>query len=181
MNQKAIVQWIMEQFINKESLCVDMTLGNGNDLVRMAKLSTQGELYGFDIQEEAIRRSKEKFSEGSHIHLILDSHENFSNYVKSPIDFAIYNLGYLPGGDKDIYTMVDSTLGSLKQLLTQLKVGGNVVITAYPGHAMGKRESLKIKELLSTLSQKSYEVLFFDLLNQINNPPEVYWIRKMGQ
>ena len=56
---------------------------------------------------KAIERTKEKLAcenLDKHVILILDGHENIDLYVKEEVDFVIYNLGYLPRGDKNIIT-----------------------------------------------------------------------------
>ncbi len=60
MNQRDIVQWIMRKTIKENSICVDMTLGNGNDLVYIMNLAMNGKVYGFDIQRVAIQRTNKK-------------------------------------------------------------------------------------------------------------------------
>ena len=55
-----LVKLIMERVIQENDLCIDATLGNGNDALYMYKLG--GRVSGFDIQDEAIKNSKSKFS-----------------------------------------------------------------------------------------------------------------------
>ena len=35
------------------------------------------------------------------LYLVNDSHENFSKYINEKVDCIMYNLGFLPGGDKN--------------------------------------------------------------------------------
>lgn len=42
--------------------------------------------------------------------LIEDSHANLAHYVSEPIGLIVFNLGYLPGGDKQRATQAETTL-----------------------------------------------------------------------
>ena len=181
MNQRDIVQWIMRKTIKENSICVDMTLGNGNDLVYIMNLAMNGKVYGFDIQRVAIQRTKEKIKPSHRIQLINDSHENIDLYIHENIDFGVYNLGYLPSGNRNITTSVHSTMFSLKVLLNKLNHDGNIVISTYPRHREGYCEDIEIKKYLTTLNQHEFDVLHFDYLNRRNSPPKVYWITKVGK
>ena len=80
------------------------------------------------------------------IKLILDRHENFKQYISENIDGAIFNLGYLPGGDKNITTKTNSTLKCLEDALECLNVHGVVVVVIYVGHHEGAIEGKGIFE-----------------------------------
>ncbi|WP_099203263.1 tRNA (mnm(5)s(2)U34)-methyltransferase [Miniphocaeibacter massiliensis] len=179
-NTKSIVDYYINKFKNKEITAVDMTAGNGNDIYNIAKtVNINSKIYGFDILEKAIEKSKEKLSKLTiNCKLILDSHSNIKNYIYTKIDLAIYNLGFLPGGDKNITTNYSTVLESLNYLITMLNNGGIVIFTFYPGHKSGLEESEKIEEYLSKLNQKEYNVLKFNFINQINNPPYVVVIER---
>ena len=50
---------LMEKAASNGDIVVDGTVGNGNDTVFLAKLvGPTGKVYGFDIQKEAIERTK---------------------------------------------------------------------------------------------------------------------------
>ena len=106
-NCNGILNLFLQDYKDKNLVAVDMTLGNGNDLRKLFRtLGKESVFYGFDIQELSIQNTKDKFSENelSKINLILDSHEYIDKYVKENIDIAVYNLGYLPKGEKKIVT-----------------------------------------------------------------------------
>ena len=99
-------------------------------------------------------------------------------FVKENIDFAIYNLGYLPKGDKNITTNAVDVEKSLKKLLGKLNKNGVIFITFYIGHLCGQIESAEISRVLKNLEQKEFTVLKFLFENQKNNPPYVVMIQK---
>ena len=104
---------------------------------------------------------------------ILDSHANIDKYIKPKVDLVIFNLGYLPKGDKNITTTWDSTITAIKKSLEILSPRGKIFITVYPGHPAGELESEKITEFLANLDYKKYTVLKMNFVNKINNPPYV--------
>ncbi len=82
---------------------IDATAGNGKDTLLLSQLVPNGYVIGFDIQEIAIQRSRERLKERSHVTLHLRSHEEIDRIpLPFPPRLIIYNLGYLPGGNKAI-------------------------------------------------------------------------------
>ena len=157
-------------------IAVDATCGRGNDTLFLAELFSK--VYAFDIQEDAITSTKDKTKDKSNVEVILDSHENICTYVTEGIDAVMYNLGYLPNGDKLKTTKHESTLKSIEASLSKLNVDGIITIICYPGHEEGKVESIEIEKYLRELNQKEYDVIKYDFINQINNPPYLLAIRK---
>lgn len=180
-----IIDRYIERFVMPESRVIDATLGNGQDSLKIAqRLGAKGHLYSFDIQAEAIERSRELLKEAkidpSQVSLIHDSHIHFKNYLapEEKIDFIIYNLGYLPRGDKSITTVAKSTLKSVEIGLSLLKPYGVMVIAVYHGHETGKEERDQLAQYLSTLDQQHYHVFRQQFINQKNHPPFLYLIER---
>ncbi len=143
-----------EHYVQPGDLVIDATCGNGKDLLFLAKLlGGKGSLVAYDIQKEALEQAELTLSslneqERSIISLKLASHEHFTEENAALI---VYNLGYLPGGDKSLTTMTASTLTSLKNALTTLKPGGLLSVTCYPGHEEGAREALAVRAFFEEL------------------------------
>lgn len=181
-NVHSIVNWIIENIVEEHWICVDATVGNGNDFLKILNKLNNGFLYGFDVQEIAINTTKsllESENSKSNYKLILDSHENVKSHIFENIDFFIMNLGYLPGGDKNITTTKNSTKSFLENAIDILNINGIGVVVFYPGHEMGKDEFIYINEYLSRLDQKLYNILKFDFINQRNNPPQLIVIERI--
>lgn len=174
-NTKTLVDELMKNKIPKSKTCLDLTFGNGNDSYKMLSINKDIKVYGFDIQKSCIDNSKT--IDG--LMAINDSHLNFDSYVYTNIDFAIFNLGYLPGGDKNITTEYDIVIKTLEKLLIVLNDEGQIVITFYPGHKPGLEESIKVIKFLQTLNQKKFNVVRYDFINQINNPPFICLIERI--
>lgn len=183
-NVHTIVDDIIETIIEDDWICVDATVGNGLDACKIVeKVKDKGIFYGFDIQKRALENTKELFEsleyEGNNIFLFEDNHENIRKYVKSNIDFFIMNLGYLPGGDKNITTKWKSTISFIKNALEIININGIGIIVFYPGHKEGYDELLYVSEYLSELDQKSFNVLKYEFINQKNNPPQLVVIERI--
>ncbi len=161
---------------------VDATAGNGYDTLFLAeKVGASGHVYAFDIQEEALIKTEDRLKEHKiegWVTLFQDGHENLLQYIQKPISVAMYNLGYLPGGDRQITTKHQTVVQSLKQALTLLKPCGIVTIVLYPGHEQGAEEKKHIMPMIRDLSSPDYTALHNALLNQGNDPPELMVIQK---
>ncbi|MBR6529596.1 MAG: class I SAM-dependent methyltransferase [Firmicutes bacterium] len=165
-------------YIDKESIAVDCTCGNGHDTLWLAKRCKK--VYAFDIQKQAIEATAKLLAENAldNVELIKDSHENIKKYVKEEPCVIVFNLGFLPGGDKGLTTKRASSLAAIKEALEVLAVGGVLSITMYPGHKEGKYEQDLILEWAKNLSSREYHAVFANMLNQSNKAPQVLWITK---
>lgn len=153
-------------FITNNSRVVDATAGNGHDTVFLATHAAH--VTAFDIQQTAILNTKHRIDDAklSNVTLIHDSHDKLTTYIKAPIDAVVFNLGYLPGSDKHITTLSNSTLHALKASLTLLKSGGVVMMTVYIGHREGQEEAKVIEAFVETLSPDDYTVLKHTVINR---------------
>lgn len=183
INSVETVKKIMSYYVKKGQVVLDCTVGNGNDTLLLANLvGDEGKVYGFDIQEVALNKTKNKLLDAgvqNRVILINDGHENIDKYVKEKIDFIVYNLGYLPKGDKTIKTNASTTLESLQKAIILLSSKGLLLITCYTGHEGGKKEQKAVRDYLIALNQKEYSVLEFDFINQKHNPPILYGVEKL--
>ncbi|MFO3717961.1 class I SAM-dependent methyltransferase [Anaerococcus sp. ENR1011] len=155
------------------NMAVDMTAGNGHDSKFILDKLEPKKLFAFDIQQMAQESTKNLLADKENFTFILDSHANIDKYIKQKVDLVIFNLGYLPKGDKNITTTWKSTITAIKKSLELLSPRGKIFITVYPGHPAGKIESEKINEFLEDLDYKKYTVLKMNFVNKINNPPYV--------
>lgn len=157
--------------INKDSICVDFTMGNGYDTLFLCS-NTENKVYSFDIQQTALDNTKKLLDDNdvSNFNLILDDHSNFKKYIKCNFDIGIFNFGYLPNGDKSITTKSDNSLNAVKLAVDHLSKNGILILVLYPGHAEGFKEAKIIEEYAKNLSGSSFNVIKYDFINK-NNPP----------
>lgn len=167
----------MKHYITDQDVVVDMTMGKGYDTLFLASIAKF--VYAFDIQEIALEHTKKRMekSEFKNYKLILDNHNNVLSYVKD-FKYVVYNLGYLPNGNKEITTKKHTTVKSLTKVLKHLQDNGMVFMVVYKGHNEGYEESKAIHLFLSTLDQNRYKILKTYLPYQDNRPPYLLCIYK---
>lgn len=158
---------------------IDATLGNGYDTLFLAKIvltGGKGAIFGFDIQEQALintwKQLASKLDEDSLKRVVLfhESHDQMKRLVKEPVKLIVYNLGYLPKGNKALTTIAASTLESISQGLNMLVEGGVLSVVCYPGHAEGEREEKAILEFVRSLPPSLWSVSYSQFVNRINAP-----------
>jgi predicted methyltransferase len=145
----------MDKIIHAGDFVIDATLGNGYDTQFLAKkVGYDGGVYAFDIQKESIEQSirlLEKQQLLSRVIFTQSCHSKMLEHVQvtklGKIKAVVFNLGYLPGGDKKIITQPDSTLSALKQAHLCLSDDGIISLIAYRGHDGGQREFEEIQKL----------------------------------
>ncbi len=138
MNNNTFVHKYLKGLINNQDICVDMTMGNGNDTAFLANNSKH--VYAFDINELAIKNTKEKIKDKDNVTLILDNHINIDKYLKNNVRLFIFNLGYLPNSEDKTITKANETLIAFKKAYALLMQNGYLIITFYRGHKGGKDE-----------------------------------------
>ncbi|MCM3734482.1 methyltransferase domain-containing protein [Bacillus cytotoxicus] len=177
---------LLERAVKEGDYAVDATLGNGHDTCFLAELvGESGKVFGFDIQEEAITNSSTRLQEkgltGRAV-LIHESHDTLTAVLpeeaNGKVTGAIFNLGYLPGGDKNIVTKPNSTLSAIEQLLEVMAPEGIIVLVIYHGHPEGQIERDAVIQFAEQLAQKEAHVLKYEFMNQQNNPPFIIAIEK---
>lgn len=165
---------IIKNYCNKFDIAIDATLGNGNDTDFLSDLFFK--VYSFDIQKCAVENYKSKHKEN--VILINDSHENLDIHIKTKVNCVMYNLGFLPGGNKNITTKWSSTIKSLESSLDILESGALVTIALYTGHEEGKKEETAVLNFVKCLPKNKYGVMLHSFINRDKNPPILLVIEK---
>jgi hypothetical protein len=98
--------------------------------------------------------------------------------IASPVSAVLFNLGYLPGGDKEITTKAASTLKAVQAAMELLETDGVICITMYSGHASGKEEKTALLEFAETLDAKQWHTAYISKPNQKHDPPEILLITR---
>ncbi|WP_078544436.1 tRNA (mnm(5)s(2)U34)-methyltransferase [Litchfieldia alkalitelluris] len=172
--------------VTSGDIVIDATVGNGHDTAFLASLvGENGHVYGFDIQNVAIINTEVKLMQEnllSQVTLLQKSHDQIKDYIpielQGKVAAAIFNLGYLPGGDKGIVTKPDSTIDAIEQLLEIMKPEGIIVLVIYHGHEEGAYERDELLKYVANIDQKVAHVLNYRFINQVNNPPFIIAIEK---
>jgi 16S rRNA C1402 N4-methylase RsmH len=177
---------LLEKAITPGDIAIDATIGNGHDTVFLAELvGTNGKVFGFDIQEQALESCREKLKARKiqdRVSLFHKGHQHVTDCIPEnlhgKVTGAVFNLGYLPGGDKSVVTTPETTISAVKQIFQLLAPEGIIVIVIYHGHPEGQIERDNLLEYVKTLDQKDAHVLNYQFLNQLNNPPFIIAIEK---
>lgn len=173
---------LIDMHVNKNSFVIDATCGNGNDTLYLASKVPDGYVYGFDIQQQAIKNTKDKVKDYQNVKLIHDGHEKVKKYIPESdygsIDVAIFNLGYLPKGNKSVVTKPDTTIEAINNIFDILSVEGVIILVIYHGHEEGKLEKKALMSYLKHLDQNDAHVLQYQFINQKNNAPFICAIEK---
>ena len=164
------VHQLLDERLREKDLVIDASCGNGNDTLYLARKCPKGIVFGFDIQEKALDNTKKLLDDNNitNYKLFLENHANIDSTLKeyqNKISTVIYNLGYLPNGDKNIKTTVDNTILSIKASLKLLNHKGFILIVVYP-HEEGKKEATAIKKL----DIPSYDINEYHNTNNIDAP-----------
>jgi SAM-dependent methyltransferase len=166
------------------ALAVDATVGNGYDALFLAhRVGPKGKVLGFDVQKAALAGAREilKFV-GSidRVSLIHDSHSRLADYLPpgAAIDGAMFNLGYLPRGNRQIITQPDTTVMALRSVLEHLAEHGRVTLLVYRGHEGGVPEYQEVRKFLEQLPEGKW--LVEELASTSDSPvaPRLFRIQK---
>ena len=172
---------LQKQFIlnhlGEGDIAVDFTMGNGHDTEFLSKtVGENGHVFAFDVQEMALASTAENLERAGCPHnytLILDSHHNVKKYVEGPIKAGMFNLGYLPGSDKKITTMRETTMPAIEAAVELLDHGGILLVAVYPGHAEGDAEGKMVLDYLSALDRR---LICCTLIRIVNSPASPFFI-----
>ncbi|MCW3491194.1 class I SAM-dependent methyltransferase [Dethiobacter alkaliphilus] len=166
---------LIAEKLHAGGVAVDATCGNGHDTLFLAQqVGSGGTVLAFDIQQQAVDATKERLAEAGlldRVQLYTDSHANLDDYIQSGIDAMMFNLGYLPGSDHAVVTQPQTTVAALGVAVEKLNKNGIITLVVYTGHAGGQEEYQAVRKFASTLPQRDYIVLEYQLINQINRPP----------
>lgn len=141
---------------------IDATCGNGKDATYLLALLPKGKVFALDIQLQA------HAPEG-----VIFLHQCHTKLPEDPfLRLIVYNLGYLPGGDKTITTRAETTLKSVQLGFERLPTGGALSIVCYP-HEEGTRESDALLTWASVIPAKVEHHVFRE------GSPSFLWIVKL--
>jgi 16S rRNA C1402 N4-methylase RsmH len=179
----AAASWI-ELALFDGALAVDATVGNGYDTLFLAhRVGPRGKVLGFEVQKAALAGAREilKFV-GSidRVSLIHDSHTRLADYLPAgaSITGAMFNLGYLPRGNRQIITQPETTVRALGSALDHLAENGRVTVLVYRGHEGGIPEYQEVRRFLEELPEDPWVVE--ELASTSDSPiaPRLFRIRK---
>ena len=170
----ALAHQAVAQCCSTGALAIDATLGNGADTDFL--LERFERVVSFDIQEAAIAAYDAKKKE--RVQLIAKSHHLMDHYVKEPVDCIMFNLGFLPGSNKQTITRPDTSLPAILTGLDLLRPGGLMTLAIYTGHEGGPEERDAILKALAGLPKKTYAVVLQSFHNRSDRAPILIVVEK---
>lgn len=177
------VHTFLRAAITPGDVVVDATAGNGHDTLFLAKcVGSSGVVYAFDIQSAALEATA-RITENvdADVRLRLAGHEHMAEHVDAvhhgSIRAVVFNLGYLPSGDKAVTTTADTTTTAVQQAIDLLAPNGVLAIVCYL-HDQGRVEYDALLSALAALPQHSASVLECRFRNQQGNPPVAFVVTK---
>ena len=175
---------LMRQTLQDGDWAVDATVGNGHDTVLLAELvGRAGRVFGFDIQDTALEAARARLGPRSQVTLVKAGHEEMTARLpedaKGRLAAVMFNLGYLPGADKEVTTHTQTTLAALDQALGLLKPHGLITLVLYPGHAEGALETDAVRSYVENLPQE-FAVNRYARVNSARSAPELLAIERIG-
>ena len=179
MKNYQITSWVhhfIEDHVQPGDVCIDATMGNGNDTALFSRLTgEEGRVVAFDVQQLALDNTKAKLEKENcpgNYELVLESHEKMGNYAEeNSVSCIAFNLGYLPGGDHRKATRAESSIRAMETGLKLLKKKGMMTVCIYSGGDSGFEEKDAVLSYLKELDSKKYLVIISEYANRPNNPP----------
>ena len=162
---------------------VDATMGNGHDTLLLAELvGDAGHVTAFDVQAAAVAQTRARLQNAGLLGratLLEAGHEHIAECVREPVMAVVFNLGWLPGGDKSVTTRWDTTKIALEGALSLLLPGGVCVVCVYPGHPEGEREGAALHAFCASLSNRAYCALWQSFVNAGPGAPECVVLQRL--
>ncbi len=168
------------KLIQPGDIVIDATCGNGQDTLVLAHLALSspiGQVYACDIQSKAIELSRHYLTlhlttqQLNQVQFILGCHSTFpQSILPETVKLIAYNLGYLPGGNKQQTTLTATTLQSICQAQKLLMPGGAISLTCYPGHSEGALEEDAVLAYAASLPPQQWNCCHHRWLNRQRAP-----------
>ncbi len=164
---------LLKNRIRPGDITVDATAGRGRDTLLLSELvGNSGQVYAFDIQEEAIRSTETLLKEHdrTNVTLLPESHHKMAEYVKRA-KAVVFNFGFLPGGDHSVFSQGETSIKAIEAALSILTEDGFISICSYYGGDTGFDERDALLSYLEHLDSKLYTVMLHSFHNRKNCPP----------
>ena len=171
-------------------MAVDATLGNGHDALFLADaVGENGMVWAFDVQKNAHKAAKERFDRDApellpRVTFCLAGHETVLDALPPEAQGRVwgttFNLGYLPGSDKEVVTTQETTLAALRNIAAITARGGVMSVHCYLGHAGGESEGAAVGAWLAALPWESWRVAEYSFVNKGWNKELLFLAERIG-
>ncbi len=188
LNLLELAQLSVSRVLAPGGLAVDATAGNGFDTLFLARqVGEAGLVAAFEIQAQGLANTGALLREhglARRVRLLAVGHEHMAAQVelfkeedkRRQPGAIMFNLGFLPGSDKQIKTRPATTLAALEQAVGLLSAGGIITVHCYNGHAGGQEEGDAVLEWARALDAKRFRVYGYQALNKRRGPEQLLLI-----
>ena len=177
-------QTLVSEVLEAGEIAIDATAGNGYDSqFLLSCVGEQGRVMACDVQQDAIDATRQRccsarqleLHQGDHAQLLMQFVNDYSNQIGA----VMFNLGYLPGGDKSVITAATTTALALQSSMQLLRAGGILSVIAYVGHSGGCDEAIVVDEVLTQfVNDYSASEAAWPDQNLPQNSPRLYAVTK---
>lgn len=179
---------LLRSWIKPGDIAVDATCGNGKDTALLVELCGAGTVYACDIQQQALDSTRchlEKTGSVSTVRFVQGCHSQWDQLLpsehKGKIKIFVYNLGYLPHGNKALTTRAKTTIESVEQALDWVGAEAAILVVAYPGHSTGLEELEAFLEWCHGKLPKNWKTTAYKSSGRFKRGPELYWLQNSGE
>lgn len=177
---------LLQSVLQPGDAAVDATCGNGHDTLMLARaVGPSGRVLAMDVQEQAVTATRRRLDEADlagRVTVMQQDHAGLGGVLAEgawPAPRAvIFNLGYLPGGDRARITRPASTLPAAQAALDAVLPGGLVILVCYPGHPGGDEEAGAVENWAAALPDHRVLAAGYRFLNQTRDPPLVVAVER---
>ena len=186
-----VVRWV-----GTGDIAIDATAGNGHDTRFLSQLvGPAGIVFAIDIQAAALCRVaailrgesiagiEERLPDQiENVRLVLGDHSVLQKLIPAELHGRVaavmMNLGYLPGGSREITTRSVGTLQAIEHGWTMLRSGGGLSVIAYTGHPGGREEYEAVQTHLAGLVRDGHASMQMIRGNDSEVSPVLFLVRR---
>lgn len=166
---------------------IDATAGNGHDTLFLARaVGSTGNVFAFDVQPMALENTGRRLFDEQITNVVLlhRDHSEMSAAIPAElhgkIGAVMFNLGYLPGGDKQVITHQNSTRDAIEVARDLLRPSGVMTILAYTGHDGGQAEADMAEKVIDSFPRSEFEVTKFESIPGRTSGPRLFLVKRLG-
>lgn len=182
-----LTKQLVRAAVGSGATVIDATVGNGHDTLFLAELvGPSGRVFGFDVQESALMHARERLATAGvaeRVTLIHAGHHTLLHSLPAAcigtVRAAMFNLGYLPGSDKQVVTVPETTIAALDAVLGVLAPGGIVTVHVYTGHAGGMEEALRVQQWCDALDWAAFRAIRYGWCNKERNSEALVVVERL--
>jgi len=185
VNTLSLAHDFIRRHVPEGGLCIDATMGRGRDTALLCSLvGPASRVIAFDVQPQALESTRALLCgqglEGR-ARLVCCSHDAMARYAApESVDCIVFNFGWLPGGQHDLFTRPETSIPAVQAGLELLRPGGAMSLCIYCGGQSGYAERDALLGFLPTIDPRRFTVVVSRFVNREGDVPIPVFILKEG-